>query len=149
MPGNLDWVKPKDKPLPEFYRRKPSYLESKVVDMAKLAPYKVEVKIVNVMGRGLCAYGHMPGDTFIFDGDDMQVVKSSGWCGNVCASALSQLLYEIPRYMWGAYMPEVRGDADNKIGLASCGDLKSQVIFQLRRIKKPESPYFKKSGRNK
>jgi uncharacterized repeat protein (TIGR04076 family) len=96
------------------------------------------------MGRGLCAYGHMPGDTFIFDGDHMEVVKSHGWYNDLCVSALSAILDLVPRYMWGGYLPDARGDEDNKVGLTMCSDVKSLTVFQLRRIKNPESPYFKK-----
>jgi uncharacterized repeat protein (TIGR04076 family) len=147
---DYEWVKPKEGPLPDFFNLNASELEKKVVSMADIAPYKVEATVINIIGRGLCAYGHKIGDTYIFDGDNMEVVQSNGWMGGLCNGALRDLLYVIPRYMWGGYMPDVRGDKDNKVGLFNCGDLKSQVIFQLRRIKKPESPYFnKKGGQNK
>jgi uncharacterized repeat protein (TIGR04076 family) len=144
MTDAYDWVKPKKEPLPEFFNLKPTYFEKEVIDHAKVAPYKVEVKVINVLGRGQCAYGNEPGDTFIFDGDDMKVVKSHAWGGDLCTAAVGDILPEVRMYMWGAYLPWARGDRDNKTGIAYCRDLKSLIVFQLRRIKKPESPYFKR-----
>lgn len=141
--AGADWVKPKEGPTPEFFRAKESDFEKRPVPLAKLAPYKVEVKVINVVGRGLCAYGHMPGDTFIFEGDHMEVVKSKTWNNDICVGALSAVLNVVPRYMWGGYLPDARGDEDNKVGLTICSDVKSLVVFQLRRIKNPESPYFR------
>lgn len=142
--SGYDWVKPKEGPLPEFFKMKPSDYEENPIDLAMIAPYKVEVKIVSILGRGLCAYGHMPGDTFLFEGDNMKVVKSHGWRNDICIGALDGILEVLPRYMWGGYLPEARGDEDNKTGLTMCSDVKSLVVVQLRRIKNPKSPYFKK-----
>jgi uncharacterized repeat protein (TIGR04076 family) len=142
--NNYKWLKPKKSHLPEFFKLEPAYLEKEVVDRAKVAPYKVELKVVNILGSGICPYGHEIGDTFIFEGDTVKTVKSHTWGHNLCAVPLSWFQYDIARYMWGAYLPEARGDEENKTGLLICNDIKSWVVFQIRRIKNPESPYWKK-----
>ncbi len=147
MTSGYDWAKPKKGPLPEFFSLEPTYFEKEVIDQAKVAPYKVEVKVINILGRGICATGHEIGDTFIFEGNNIKVIKSHEWKNDFCGGALAMLQTDIARFMWGAYLPEARGDHDNKVGLSMCFDLKSPTIFQLRRIKNPESPYFKKRER--
>ena len=74
---NYDWVKPKEGALPEFYALEPAELEKEVIDRSEITPYKVEVKVINILGREICAYGHQIGDTFIIDGDNIQVINSN------------------------------------------------------------------------
>lgn len=143
--NGYDWVKPKKNSLPEFFKLEPALTEKKVIDWAKLAPYKVEAKVINILGRGICATGHEIGDTFLFEGNNMKVIKSHEWRHEICDVPVSMFQHEIARYMWGGYLPDARGDPDNKVGLAMCNDLKSLVIFQLKRIKNIESPYWKET----
>ena len=76
MSNSYDWLKPKKEHPLEFFDLDPVKSEKEVIDRAKSAPYKVEVKVVNILARGICAYGHEIGDTFIFEGDSVRTVKS-------------------------------------------------------------------------
>ena len=53
MTSGYDWAKPKKGPLPEFFSLEPTYFEKEVIDQAKVAPYKVEVTVINTLGRGI------------------------------------------------------------------------------------------------
>lgn len=131
-PTGYDWLEEKaiDK---TFWKSEPFPWELKVKDLAESTKYLVEAKVLEILGRGVCPYGHKPGDTFIFDGDSFEVVKTSAPAGGFCIRAMSKI------FPFGLMMPGPgmgRGEEDSRRSLDSCPQAMNPVIFQLKRIKK-------------
>jgi uncharacterized repeat protein (TIGR04076 family) len=131
-PTGYEWLKEKaiDK---TFWNLPPFAWELTVKDLAESTKYLVEAKVVEILGRGACPYGHKPGDTFIFDGDSYEVVKSSAPAGGFCMRAMTKI------FPFGLMMPGPslgRGEEDSLASVDACPEAMNPVIFQLKRIKK-------------
>ncbi|MFX0195340.1 MAG: TIGR04076 family protein [Candidatus Hodarchaeota archaeon] len=139
-PQSYEWLELKaiDK---EFWKYPPCPWEKRVIDASEAGMYEVEVKVQEVLGTGVCPYGHKPGDSFIFEGDSYWVVKSSSSHGGLCQRAFPRILI----FAWGGTMGPGdqdygRGEQDNWMKFTCCPEVQSPVFFQLKRIKK-KKPY--------
>ncbi|HJX24498.1 MAG TPA: TIGR04076 family protein [Candidatus Bathyarchaeia archaeon] len=100
----------------------------KVTDMTYPNPYKVIATIKSISNP--CSSGHKVGESFEFDGMELK--------GRLCTDAFDAIYRNVAIMMWGGEVPWMRGK--DKILLNPCPDAHSQVIFELKRVKKEKKP---------
>lgn len=142
-PLSDEWLE--DKAIDKTFWKYPAGpWEKRVIDTGESTLYDIQVKVLEILGRGVCPYGHKPGDTFMFEGDSMKVVKTSAPAGGFCHRARSRILLNL----WGLMCPGPqdygRGEQDNFMQLTICPDAQNPVVLQLKRIKKKE-PFSSKA----
>ena len=137
-PISYEWLEEKaiDK---TFWRYPPCKWEMRPIDAAEATAYRVEVKVLEILGRGVCPHGHKPGDTFIFDGDSLpEVVKSSAPSSALCLRAMERCI----SWIWSMGLMNEgsldygRGDQNSFMTLRNCPEIQNPVIFQFKRIEK-------------
>jgi uncharacterized repeat protein (TIGR04076 family) len=139
-PQSYEWLEPEamDK---LFWSYTPCVWEKRVIDSSEACMYEVEVKVQEILGTGVCPYGHKAGDTFIFEGDGHRTVKSSAPCGGLCMRAYQRIQPSIGWAMMGSGdMDYGRGEQHNWMQITICPEVENPVVFQLKRVKKKE-PY--------
>ena len=142
-PQSYEWLEEKaiDKTL---WKYPPGPWEKRVVDSGEAQVYKIEAKILEILGRGICPCGHKPGDTFIFDADTIETVKTSAPAGGLCYLARCSISSFVYGMMFPGPIDYGRGEQDSFAELINCPEVQNPVIFQLKRVKK-EKPYSSKA----
>jgi uncharacterized repeat protein (TIGR04076 family) len=87
-------------------------------------PYKVIATIKSI--KTPCHIGHKVGESFEFDGMELK--------GKLCTDAFDDLYRNVSIMMFGGEVPWMKGN--DKTLLVPCPDAHSQVIFELKRVKK-------------
>ena len=99
------------------------YLVNKTKDMS---PYKIVATVKSVSKEHPCHYGHEVGDSFEFDGMELK--------GKLCTDAFDAIYRNVSMLMWGGNVPWM--NEKEQTLLVPCPDAYSQVIFELKRVRK-------------
>lgn len=124
-----------------FWSFDPCPWERRVIDSSEACMYEIEVKVQEILGRGVCPNGHKIGDVFIFEGDGFRTIKSSAIGGGLCLRAFQGIQPMINWTIMGpGNMDYGRGEQHNWMMITICPEVENPVVFQLKRAKK-KNPY--------
>lgn len=88
-------------------------------------PYEVSIKIMRILGRGICPNGLKVGDTFSVD--------EKGAVKGLCGSAFHAIFPYLMVLRYGGNFP---WEDDKDKATISCPDPKNPVIFEMERKKR-------------